>query len=170
MAIDAKQLLARYCVLEEEATLAIGFTTNAVPRWLYQQERPKYWRNRIAQVQLETAYNEDDGQEYDVYRYTVEAQLVYAEASAGYDGEKDEDLLDIFPQIQEYIDAREVLQSSRVINAAQPYLDGMPYLRYQHFTGGVEYVTFPYGTAGGVQIGSSFLFTCVFDKYVAQAF
>lgn len=162
MAIDAKELLARICAIEEEATTAIGFTSKAVPRWLYQQEVTPYWRNRIAAAQLDVSVS-DDGQEFDVYRYTVESALNYANVSAGYDGEQDEDILEIFPQLIQYFDEREVLQS-----AAYPI--GMTYLRNAYFSAGQGYVTFPFGAAGGVQAGSTFTWTCVFDKYIQQAY
>lgn len=162
MAIDTANLLARICAIEEAATLAIGFTTHAVPRWLYQQEKAGYWRNRIATAQLDTSPN-DDGQEVDSYIYTIETALVYANASAGYNGEKDEDILAIFPQLVQYFDEREVLQSAL-------FPTGTPFLRMSYFIAGQGYVTFPVGTAGGVQIGSTFTWRCIFDRFITQAY
>lgn len=162
MAINTSELLARICAIEEEATAAIGVTSKAVPRWLYQQEQTPYWRNRIGNVQLVTDAS-DDGQEFDVYRYTVETVLHYANASAGYNGEMDEAILAAFPQIIQVMDEREVLQS-----AAYPV--GMAFLRYAYFQAGQGYLTLPYGAAGGVQIGSAFTWTIVFDKQILQAY
>ncbi len=162
MAVDASELLARICAIEQEATTAIGVTSQAVPRWLYQQEATPYWRNRIGSVQLVTD-SSDDGQEFDVYRYTIETVLHYANASAGYNGEMDEAILAAFPQIIQVMDEREVLQS-----AAFPV--GMNFLRYAYFTAGQGYLTLPYGAAGGVQIGSAFTWTAVFDKSILQSY
>lgn len=163
MPINTTELLARICAIEEAATASIGFTTNAVPRWLYQQEQMGYWLNRIASVQLDTSQG-DDGQEYDVYRYTVESALIYAHASAGYNGEKDADILTLFPAIVQYFDEREVLQSAAYPSA------GLDNLRLAHFLSGVGYVTFPPSAAGGVPIGSTFTWLCTFDRYIQQVY
>lgn len=162
-AIDTSEMMARICAIEEAATLAAGFSSHAFPRWLIQSERMPYWINRIANVTLETAYSVDDGQEMDVYRYTVEAALIYSHSSAGYNGEKDEDILALFPQIVQYFDEREVLQSAS-------YADGMTWLRYAHFLSGVGYMTFPPSASGGTPIGSLFTWNLVFDKYVQQVY
>lgn len=164
MAIDTTELLARICAIEQESTLALAtpITSTAVSRWQYQQERCPYFRNRIVSVQLVTDAL-DDGQEVDTYRYTIGAALNFANVSAGYDGEIDEQLLTVIPQIIQHFDEREVLQS-----AAYPV--GMAFLRYAFFQAGEGYVNFPYGAAGGLQMGATFAFTCVFDKYINQAY
>lgn len=162
MAIDVKALLNRICALETEATAAIGFTSTAVPRWEYQQEQTPYWRNRVASAQLDVSLS-DDGQEVDVYRYTVETALHYANISAGYAGEQDEAIQEIFPQIIQYFDEREVLQSTT-------YPAGMTFLRLSHFLAGQGYTLFSIGAAGGVQAGSTFTWMCVFDRFITQAY
>lgn len=164
MAIDASELLARVCAIEVEALNALTppIASTAAPRWLYQQEACPYWRNRIVSVQLITDAL-DDGQEVDTYRYTVGAALHYANVSAGYDGEKDEDILAIVPQLIQYFDERELLQSAS-------YLTPMAFLRLSYFQAGEGYVTFPYGAAGGVQIGPTFTYTCIFDRLITQAY
>lgn len=164
MAINTSELLARICAIEEEATLALTtpIISHAVARWQYQQERTPYWRNRILRVELVTDTGAD-GQEVDTYRYTIGAALNFANVSAGYDGENDEALLTVIPQLIQYFDEREVLQSAS-------YPVGMPFLRYAYFQAAEGYVNFPYGAAGGLQMGATFAFTCVFDKAIQQAY
>ncbi len=162
MGINATELIARICAIEVEAMAVLGITCTAVPRWQYQQELCPYWRNRIVSVQLITDSG-DDGQEVDSYRYTIGSALNYANVSAGYDGEKDAELITVIPQIIQYFDEREVLQS-----AAYPV--GMDFLRYAYFQAAEGYVNFPYGAAGGLQMGSTFAWTCVVDKFIQQAF
>lgn len=162
IAIDTTELLARVCAIEQEATAALGIVSDAVPRWQYQQEKTSYFRNRIVSVQLVTDAG-DDGQEVDTYRYTIGSAFHYANVSAGYDGENDEALLTVIPQIIQYFDERETLQS-----AAYPV--GMAWLRYAFFQSAEGYVNWPYGAAGGLQMGAAFTFTCVFDKYIEQMY
>lgn len=164
MAINASELLARICAIEEAATVALTtpITSKAVPRWQYQQEETPYFRNRIVSVQLITDTG-DDGQEVDSYRYTIGSAFHYANVSAGYDGENDEALLLIIPQMIQYFDEREVLQSAL-------YPVGMAFLRYAYFTAAEGYVNFPYGAAGGLQMGATFAWTCVVDKFIQQAY
>lgn len=164
MAIDASNLLARVCAIEVEALLNLPtpIKSNAVPKWLCQQETLPYWRNRIASFQLETSPS-DDSQEMDVWVYVVGAQLVMAHYSEGYNGEVDEAILAAIPQVNDYFDARELLQSNA-------FAEPMKFLRWSWSIGGSGYETLGLSAAGAIQVGPTFQFRCVFDKYVEQAY
>lgn len=162
MAINTAELLARICAIEEEATAAIGITSHAFNRWQIQSETVPYWRNNLQRIQLDTSTGAD-GQEVDTYRYSVASAFHLAEVTAGYDGEKDALLVTVLPQIIQYFDEREVLQS-----AAYPV--GMAFLRLSYFEAADGYVNFPYSAAGGIHLGALFQWTCIFDRLIQQVY
>lgn len=164
MAIDVNELLLRICAIEVEALNALPtpIPSNAVPMWAWQQEKLPYWRNRVGNFRLDIGAG-DDGQEVDTYVYTVESALVYAHISQGYNGEVDEDILRIIPQVIQYFDSREVLQ-------CRSFPEGMAFLRYAFFQAGQGYVPLGKSAAGGDLVGPTFTWTCVFDKFIFQAY
>lgn len=164
MAIDVNELLLRICAIEVEALNALPtpIPSNAVPRRFWQQERLRYWRNWVSSVRLDIGVG-DDGQEVDTYVYAVDANLIFAHVSEGYNGEVDEDILRIIPQVIQYFDEREVLQSNS-------FPEGMAFLRYAYFQSGQGYAYLGKSAAGGDLVGPTFQFICVFDKPIAQAY
>lgn len=164
--INTSELINRLCALEVEAmnALATPLSSTAVPRWYWQQEQLPYWRNRISNVQLITTQG-DDGEEMEMYQYTLEAALMYAQVSEGYNGELDEAILQIIPQVIEYIDARELLQSNTV-----GFEEGMNFLQKAWFVSGVGYNFFGKSAAGGEIVGPSFQFTAIFSKSLTQRY
>lgn len=162
--INTSELMARLCALEVEAMNALDtpISSNAVPRWLYSQEQMPYWRNRITSAQLITTPN-DDGEEMEMYQYSITAALNYAHYGSGYNGERDEEIFRLIPQVIEYFDAREVLQSNA-------FPDGMNFLQKAWFMSVSAYDQQGLSAGGGTVIGPTFQFTCIFSKYLAQAY
>lgn len=162
--IDTKELMDRICAIEVEALNALlpPIASTASPIWGWQQEQMPYWRNRITSAQLITTPN-DDGEEMEMYQYSITAALNYAHYGSGYNGERDEEIFRLIPQVIEYFDAREVLQSNA-------FPDGMNFLQKAWFMSVSAYDQQGLSAGGGTVIGPTFQFTCIFSKYLAQAY
>lgn len=165
--VSALELKQRYCAIETEVMASLGVDCDAYPRWLAKGANPIYWINRISAVRaLEGA--DDYGEELSLYQYTVTARLVVAHVTADYDGEASE-AIDLFlPEVIEYVDARELLQSQQT--ELGDFTAPMRYLIRAHFVNAVGYNIFPPSVGGVQQVGAEFQFDNEFNKSLIQAY
>jgi hypothetical protein len=139
-------------------------TSTAYPRWMAKHDGEKpYWINRVFSVQAVEGYDVDYGEELSVYDYTIATRLVVAHATAEYEGEVSEALDEYLPQVIEYCDSRELLQSAA-------YLTPLPYLIRASFTQGVGFNVFSASPAGVQQVGAEFFWRCQFTRKLTQAY
>lgn len=162
--VDVHNLKLRCCALEKEALAALSPTVAAFayPRWFAKSEKFPYFINRIAAIRAEEG-TDDYGEEMALLAYTVTTRLVVAHITAEYRGEVNEAIDEYLPQVIEYMDARELLQS-----VAYPL--SMPYLIRASFSDGVGFNLFPPSLGGVSQVGADFNFRCEFVKSLTQAY
>lgn len=162
--VNVTDLKLRLCAIEVETLEALGVSSTAYPRWMAKHDGDfPYWINRVFSVQTVEGYDVDDGEELSVYDYTIATRLVVAHASAEYEGEVSEALDEYLPQVIEYVDSRELLQSVS-------YPTSMPYLIRASFTQGVGFNVFGASPAGVQQVGAEFQWRCQFEKQLVQAY
>lgn len=163
--IDVGDLLDRHCALEVEALAALSpsVACDAVPRWVYAQERTPYWMNRIVTMEPELAYDADAGEEATVEVLTVEMQLVYAPIQSGMDGEVEAALNAALPQMVAYFRRRAWLQT-----VAFP--TPMPYLRSAVITLASGATPLPATPDGGQKVGLLFRSRCEFITPLDQMY
>lgn len=165
IAIDVTDLLNRHCALEQEALASLSPSVygDALPRWVYAQERTPYWMNRIVTMEPELAYDADAGEEATVEVLTVEMQLVYAPIQSGMDGEVEAALNVALPQMVAYFRRRAWLQTSA-------YSEPMPYLRSAVITLASGATPLPATPDGGQRIGLLFRSRCEFITPLDQEY
>lgn len=159
--IDIADTLRRFCALEKEALLVVGTASEAFPRWFQNNETPIYWMNRMASFRAIEDDAADYGEEINSYHYFFIGRLIVAYASADYVGEVDEAVNIYAPQVVQYLDARELLQSAAYPVAAEN-------LRFCSFVDSPGYGVFPTATPGQFQHGVEFRWRCEFDQDVTQ--
>lgn len=160
--VEAKE---RLCAIEVEAMLALDspLSSLALPTWNQKGAVPPFWLNRVVAVQVIEGYADDYGEELSLYRYTLGARLIVAHITGDYEGEVSEANDIILPQVIEYLDARELLQS-------ETFLDPMDYLQRAHFIQGTGFTAFPSSVAGTAWVGADFQWECDFVKQLVQAY
>lgn len=152
--VDMTAMKARLCALEEEAILALQSPPPAVhafPRWVVGGTDFPYWINRSGRVMSQAG----EGDEASTYVYTMIGRLVWAHLTAGYKGENDEQIDLAVPQVIEYLDRREKMQTAL-------YPIAFPYLNQFYFTDGTGYMHFPPAASGTQQVGAEFQWRCEF--------
>lgn len=159
--VDLGAAKARLCALEVEALLAMTTPKQsyAFPRWFVKTTQFPYWINRSGRVLSGSGI----GEEGDLYTYTLVGRLVWGHITAGYEGEYDEAIDDAVPQIIEYTDARELMQSAT-------YPTALLYLQRFSFIDGTGYMMFPPSAAGIQQVGAEFTWRCEFSLPNIQAY
>lgn len=160
--VEAKE---RLCAIEQEALLSLDSPVQslALPTWNPRGVPAPFWMNRVVSVSVIEGYADDYGEELSLYRYTLGARLVVAHITADYEGEVSE-ANDLFlPQVIEYLDARELLQSGA-------FLDPLAYLVRAHFIQGTGFTAFPLSVAGTAWVGADFQWDCDFVKQTIQAY
>lgn len=161
--IDANELLNRFCALELEASGAAGVSAQgAMPRFVWQQETFPYWINTIIDVTEEKA-QDGYGEEIAVYAYRVWSRLLLANVTAGYSGENDQNINLVLPELVEYLDARELLQSAS-------YPVAMLNIRYSELLSCTGFKIFPPGPSGSQMAGIECFHRVTFDKLITQAY
>lgn len=155
--VDMGNLKDRLCSLQEEALLALAVPaqSHAFPRWFVKATDFPYWINRSGMTASRRSAIASPGDEGEVYAYTFVGRLVWAHLTAGYIGENDEAIDLAVPQVIEYIDRREKMQS-----AAFP--EPVPWLDDFGFTDGTGYAVFPPSPAGTQQVGAEFIWRAEF--------
>lgn len=151
--VNMDEAKARLCALEEESLLALAvpIQSHAFPRWFVKATDFPYWINRSSRVMSQIG----QGDEADTYVYTLTGRLVYAHLTAGYEGENDEAIDLAVPQVIEYVDRHEKMQSTL-------YPLPMNYLNQFNFIDGTGYMTFPPSPASAQQVGAEFVWRCEF--------
>lgn len=164
--VNVTTLKLRLCAIEVEALAALTptVTSSAYPRWTARHDGDyPYWINRVFSFAAVEGYDVDYGEEMVVYDYVVATRLVVAHATAEYEGEVSEALDEYLPQVVEYLDARELLQSAS-------YLTPMPYLIRASFAQGSGFGIFGASPGGVQQVGCEFQWRCQFNKQLVQAY
>jgi hypothetical protein len=164
--IRVTDLKLRLCAIEMEALAAMTPSTSstAYPRWTakHDGEYP-YWINRVFSLAAVEGYDVDYGEEMSVYEYVIATRLVVAHVTAEYEGEVSEALDEYLPQVVEYADSRELLQSDS-------YSTPMPYLIRASFAQGVGFNIFSPSPGGVQQLGAEFQWRCQFNRKLTQAY
>lgn len=164
--VSVTALKLRLCAIEVEALAALSpaVTCSAYPRWTAKHDGDfPYWINRVLNFRTVEGYDVDYGEELEVYEYIVASRLIVAHVTAEYEGEVSEALDEMLPQVVEYADARELLQSAA-------YTTPMPYLLRASFAQGTGFSIFPPAPSGTQQVGAEFQWRCQFNKKLTQAY
>lgn len=164
--VSVTDLKLRLCAIEREALAALTPTvlSTAYPRWTAKHDGDMpYWINRVFSFGTVEGYDADYGEELSLYEYMVATRLVVAHATAEYEGEVSEALDEYLPQVVEYTDSRELLQSAS-------YLTPMPYLIRASFAQGVGFTLFSPSPGGVQQVGADFQWRCQFNRKLIQAY
>ena len=162
--VDIKTAKLRLCPIEQEALLALAtpITSYAYPRWYAKPETSgtPWWVNRVADFSSYEA-PDDDGEEVANYNYTIVSRLIVGAVQADYTGEMADALDDAIPQIVEYLDEREMLQSAS-------YTTMLPYLNRAHFVSGIGFVVTQHD--GANVIAADFQWLLEFEKALTQRY
>lgn len=161
MGIDIQGLMDRCAALEKEALLALAtpVTADAVPYFRHIQEATPYFTNRLDAFTIE-----GDSEDYDeVAPVVVVIRLIIGHVTEGYVGESDARLHLYIPQILEYFNKRELLQSAAYPTA----LDHLVLARITSCTG---YREFQNSGVGGSQVGCEFRLEAQFIYRIEQAY
>lgn len=146
--VDYLDMMDRIVQIEKEATAqadAVGYAK-------HQQEGFPYWTNRFANLALDRAGN-SYGEEATEQTVTLQCTLHVGNASSGYAGERDAELLQYFADISRYFNERPKLQSA-------VYPDGMRFVHFLECTN-VNGVNITPGGAAGDGV-----FTTVFTNII----
>lgn len=171
--VSVNLLLYRSAAIEREAMqqLTAPVACEAFPRWFVKCETFPYWKNRLIGMQTVEGYADDYGEEMSLYRYTVGARLVVAHVTSEYEGELSDAVDLMIPEVVEYLDARELLQSAYVDAAhSLNFTTPMPYLIRAHVTAATGFTQFPPNASGTSQCGADFQWECDFNKQLVQAY
>lgn len=162
--VDIKTAKLRICAIEKEALLALStpITSYAYPRWYAKPEMSgtPWWVNRVAEFGSYEGVD-DDGEEMAIYNYTLISRLIIGSEQAEYTGELADALDDAIPQIVEYLDAREMLQSAS-------YTTMLAYLRRAHFASGIGFAVASHN--GANVVCADFRWNLEFEKSLTQAY
>lgn len=160
MPLNYTELLLRVAALEKEALAAMtpAVVADAVPYFLHTQEAFPYFTNRIGGDAIES-----DSHDFDRDEITVLMRLVIGHATEGYTGEPETKLYTYMPQIKEYINERELLQSAA-------YPTAMLSLIESRITGHNGFRVFQNVGLSATQVGTEFTLTCSFDESIEQAY
>lgn len=162
--IDIKTAKLRICAIEKEALLALStpITSYAYPRWYAKPEfsGTPWWVNRVAEFNSDEGAD-DYGEEMAIYQYTIVSRLIAGPEQAEYTGELADALDDAIPQIVEYFDAREMLQSTS-------YTVMLSYLRRANFTNGIGFATPNHN--GAPVVAADFRWSLEFEMALTQSY
>lgn len=162
--VDIKTAKLRLCAIEKDATLALTtpIISYAYPRWYAKPETSgtPWWVNRVGEISAYEA-QDDGGEEIAIYRYTIVSRLIVGNESAELTGELADALDDSIPQMIEYMDAREMLQS-----ASYPTM--LPYLNRASFANGSGFALAQH--RGEQVVCADFQWLLEFEMALTQAF
>lgn len=162
--VDIKTAKLRICALETAALsgLSTPISSYAFPRWYAKPEGggTPWWVNRVADFSSYEAAD-DYGEEMSIYHYTIVSRLIVGAVQAEYTGEMADALDDAIPEVVEYVDAHEMLQSAS-------YTAMLSYLRRAHFTNGVGFVVTQHNDTS--VIAADFQWLLEFEKSLTQAY
>jgi hypothetical protein len=164
MALDVQGVMNRVVALEKEALAALSpsVTCDAVPRFWHVQESFPFWTNRLSSIEV-AAGTTDYGEEFDSYTYNVSMRLIIGHITGSYTGEKDTSLQTYIPQVIQYFNERELLQS-----AAYPAApDDLIRARMVSCTGYTQFVN---NGSGSTQVGTEFTLRCEFAEEIEQQY
>jgi hypothetical protein len=157
---DVTELLARLVAIEQEDTPAIiGLpTVDAVPQWLYAQERTPFWINRVVTISDDT---ETVGDEGSLDAVIGEMGLIYGEPTAGIDAEVETAINALLPDLLLVLRKRLWLQSAA-------YPTPMAWLNQCRISLASNLTEFPPTPVGARRMGVLFRAHCQFFYPVEQ--
>lgn len=161
MALDYQALMARIVVNEKAALAALSPTVvaDAVPRFWHTQESFPYFTNRLGSLSVDF-----DSEDIDLVTQDVTMRLVIGHLTSGYVGENDDKLQLWLPQLHEYFNEREGLQSAT-------YLTRLTNLTRARIVSGTGYIVFVNSPIGGVaQVGAELTIRCELDHDIQHVY
>ena len=161
MALDYQALMARIVVNEKAALAALSPTVvaDAVPRFWHTQESFPYFTNRLGPLTVDY-----DSEDLDLVTQDVTMRLVIGHLTSGYAGENDDRLQLWLPQLHEYFNEREGLQSAT-------YPIHMTNLTRARIVSSTGYTVFVNSATGGVsQVGAELTIRCELDHAIEQIY
>lgn len=160
MPLNYVELLARVAALEIEALAALSPTVvaDAKPYFLHTQEAFPYFTNRMGGDSVGS-----DSHDFDRDEITVIMRLVIGHVTEGYQGEPETNLYTWMPQVKEYINERELLQSNTYPTAMISLLDA-------RVTGHNGFRVFQNTGLSATQVGTEFTLLCNFDESIDQEY
>lgn len=159
-AIDIGELLDRVVAIEKEALAALStpVASDAVPYLFHVQEAFPFWTNRLGTVTIDT-----DSQDFDVYTVEVVMRLSVGYRTEGLSGGVDAALNDYIPQVIQYTNERELLQSAA-------YPTGMVDLVQARVTACRGFTVFESAGTGQNIFGTEFTLTATLVNHIEQAY
>ena len=108
MTIDMQSMMDRIAALETEALAALtpAVEANAVDRFFHVQATYPFFVNRLGAMTID-----DDSEDLDLYVVNVQMRLLIGKITEGYDGEVENRLQLYIPQVINYVNSRELMQS-----------------------------------------------------------
>lgn len=161
MAIDLESALLRLCAIEKEALAALSPTvlSDAYPRFYFAGESFPYFTHRLGPMNVDA-----DSEDFDIYVYDVVIRLVIGHITSGYAGENDEKLQEWLPQLVEYINERELLQSAT-------YATELTALTRARVVSATGYAVFVNSAIGSTQqVGTEITVRLEFEEDITQAY
>lgn len=164
MALNIEDVLARIVAVEQEALAGIQVACDAVPYYFHTQQAFPYFTNRLSSISVDSGPggDEDFGEEIDLLIYDIILRLTVNHLSAGVVGEYEDRLSVYIPQVIDYFNARELLQSASYPTAP----DDLTRARIISSTG----LAFFSEGLNVQQIGAEFTLRCEFVNNIDQAY
>lgn len=158
--VNVNEAVDRLIAIEVEAMAALSspVTVEAVKQFLYAGEVYPYITHRMAA----TAIGADSEQE-DTLTIDVIVRLVIGHATQGYHGQNDQQLYTYIPQIVDYINSRQRLQSAS-------YPTALSRLRFARVVSVTGLTAFQNSGIAETQVGTEFTVRCTFINRIEQAY
>ncbi len=162
MTILGQELLLRARDLEIEALAALSPSKTAAAKeyFFHTQASFPYFTNRIGGVDVGA-----DSEELDIYTYQVIIRLVIGHLTSGYKGEPEGRLQLYIPQVINYFNSRQWLQTT-----SGSYDTAMLSLMEARCTSSTGFRIFTDAGISAQQVGTEFVLTCIFEEQIIQAF